>query len=406
MTAIEQFDLHPSSEYSFAGVRFDTVTDGFRTADGNILHLRSQTEQVLRVLASHPTRCVSKEQLFNSVWSDKCVTDDSLVQCVKEIRKALNDDDRIVLKTVFKRGYMLLPDDESGGWDTKFSLIDAEPIRYVSSSDGARIAWTVSGSGISILKAPQWISHLGLERHSKLYVPFYERLGRLARIVRFDQRGTGLSDWEVPPLSLDAMVEDMRAVADAAGIERFVLFGMSQGVAYSIAFAARYPERVLGIIGRGGYARGNIASGRPERRKAHETALAVIRDGWQAEDATYRRFFSSRLMPSGTLEYVEEYDELQRRAVPEENVAKFVEFAASLDVRQEAAKVVAPTLLLHARGDRVACFAEGELLASLMPSARFVPLDGIDHTMVPGSVAYKQGLAEMERFLANYQTCR
>ncbi|MCB1619571.1 MAG: alpha/beta hydrolase [Thiothrix sp.] len=165
-------------------------------------------------------------------------------------------------------------------------------IRFTTSHDRVRLAWTASGSGLPMLKAPSWISNIELEACSLIFTEFYRWLGERVQLVRFDQRGTSLSDRVEGILRIDDMVEDMRAVADAAGLERFLLFGPSQGVAFAIAFAHRYPERVLGIIGQGGFGRGWLTSGKESERSKYRSSKTLIEAGWDDNNPEYRRFFT------------------------------------------------------------------------------------------------------------------
>jgi pimeloyl-ACP methyl ester carboxylesterase len=353
--------------------------------------LRAQSLAVLRVLARERGRVVGKEALFEEVWAGTAVTEDSLVQCVCEIRRALGPA-REMLRTLPGRGYMLAEIEEP-------VLTGADPIRFVRSADGVRIAWTASGRGVPLLKAPNWVSHLGHERRSRIYAPFYERLGRTARIVRFDQRGNGLSDWNVPPLTIDAMVADIEAVAEAAGLDTFFLCGLSQGAAYSVAFAARHPERVRGILILGGRGIGALAMGNEAGRRAYEAGLAVIRSGWDAEDPSYRRYFTSRIVPDATPELAAEHAELQRLSMPPANIEAYFEFIARIDVRAEAARLRVPVLLVHSSGDRMVPVEVGRELAAAIPGARFVEIEGDNHHPLPGTRGFAQALGAWEAFL-------
>jgi pimeloyl-ACP methyl ester carboxylesterase len=387
---VPQAELN-SAHLHLCGAWLDPVAGRIRAPDGTETVLRAQSAAVLRALARRWGDAVGKNALFAEVWGDIAVTEDSLVQCIVDIRRALGSA-REAVRTLSGRGYMLAEPPPP-------RLTGAEAIRFITAPDGVHVAWTVSGRGLPLLKAPNWISHLGHERHSRLYAPFFERLGRTARIVRLDQRGNGLSDWDVPPLTVDAMLGDMEAVADAAGLDRFFLYGMSQGAAYSVAFAARHPERVRGIVALGGRGIGSLVLGDPVSLAHYRTGLAVIRSGWDADDPSYRRYFTGRLIPDAWPELAREYDELQRLSLPPANVEAYWEFAARLDVRPEAARLKVPVLILHCRGDRMVPLHAGRALAAAIPGARFVELDGDNHLVIPGTPSFDQALSEMEAFL-------
>jgi len=370
--------------------------------DGKTIPLRPQTSDVLRLLVKKSGQLVTKNEIIENVWGEQIASDDSIYQCITEIRRALKKVGDTKVRTISRKGYVLdgLREQSNSSISLQpFTISDPEPIHYVNSVDGTRIAWSASGNGTHILKTPNWITHLGAERRSKIYGPFYDRLGKKARIVRYDQRGNGMSSWFVPPLTLDAMCEDILAVADAAEVQRFFLLGLSQGVPFAIEFAARYPERVIGIIGRGGYALGDLAGGNELNRQSYEASVKLIEVGWDSTDPTYRRYFTSRLAPDASPEMARGLDELQRLSVPKENLLNFFEFDAHLDVTHAAAQVNCPVLLVHSIGDRMVPFADGEHLASKLSNCKFVPLNGDNHALVPGTDGFDQGMLAMEGFV-------
>lgn len=371
-------------------------------ANGQAVPLRPQTTDVLRLLVKNNGRVVSKNEIIDVVWGQRVVTDESVYKCISEIRQVVNSTESVSIRTVPKRGYIFeysLNQENSVKNTEQLTITKPEPIRFVNSFDGTRIAWTSSGNGIPILKAPNWITHLGAERRNRLYGPFYDRLGNYARIVRYDQRGNGMSSWFVPPLTIDAMCADILAVADAAELDTFYLLGFSQGVAFAVAFAAKHPNRVRGIIGRGGYALGDLAGGNERNLKNFEAGIKLIELGWESADPTFRRHFTSRIAPDAPPELAREFDELQRIAVPKENLRNFMEFDAQLDITQDAKRVDCPVLLMHSFGDLMVPFSDGKYLASLLPNCTFIPLSGDNHTLIPGTLAFKEGMESIEKFL-------
>lgn len=387
---------------------FNTDVQALVGSDGEVVPLRPQTTDVLRLLVARAGALVTKEELVKQVWGQRAgvASDDSIYQCISEIRRAIKGQPGARLRTISRRGYMLegLDSRSNTSISTRpLTISHPDPIHYVNSTDGTKIAWSASGQGLPIIKTPNWVTHLGAERRSKIYGPFYDRLGSIARVVRYDQRGNGLSSWDIPPFTLDNMSEDILAVADAAQLEKFHLFGMSQGVPYAIDFAARYPGRVLSIIGRGGFALGDLAGGNQLNQQNYEVSVNLMELGWESSDLTYRRHFTSRLAPDALPEMARELDELQRIAVPKENLRNFFEFDARLDVVEPAAKVKCPVLLIHSVGDLMVPFADGEHLASLLPQCQFVAISGDNHTLVPGTPGFEEGLDAIERFLAQFQ---
>lgn len=383
-------------------VNFSPNLQALVFSDGRIVPLRPQTSDVLRLLVERSGQIISKNEIIDKVWGTQVVSDDSVYQCISEIRRAIGSTTGATIRTVSRRGYIF--EFKPGFSESVRSLdsltsADSETINYVNSADGTRIAWSATGNGVPILRTPNWITHLGAERGSIMYGQFYNRLERLAQVVRYDQRGKGMSSWFIPPLSMEAMCADILAVADAAELDKFYMMGISQGVPFAMDFAAKYPDRVLGIIGRGGYALGDLAGGNEQNRQTYESGLKLIEIGWESEDPTYRRNFTSRIAPDATPDMARQFDELQRISVPKENLLRFIEFDAHLDVTEAARQVKCPVLLMHSRGDRMVPYTDGEHLASLLHNCTFVSLSGDNHTMVPGTAGFEEGLEAIEAFL-------
>jgi pimeloyl-ACP methyl ester carboxylesterase len=200
-------------------------------------------------------------------------------------------------------------------------------------------------------------------------------------LLRYDARGNGLSDWDVGDVSLDAWVDDLETVVDAAGFERFPLFGYSQGCAVSIAFAVRHPERVSHLILYGGFATGRmkrpgLTAADGEKFSAMKT---LIKLGWGADQPTFRQLFTSLLMPTATKEQADAFNELQRLSASPECAVRYFETVANFDVRHLLAQVKAPTLVMHVRDDASTPIEAGRELAAGIPQARFVAMPGQNH---------------------------
>ena len=321
---------------------FDANNGVLRYASGDEQQLRPQSAQVLRELVNHSGNVVSKTQLTEAVWGNIAVTENSLSQCIADIRRALGDEQRKIIQTLPRLGYRLIVPAPPKGQimdDEPVTPLEQTPIRFATSSDGVRLAWTASGTGLPMLKAPTWVSNIEMEAHSLIFTEFYRWLGDRVRLVRFDQRGTSLSDRVQGQSSLEDMVEDMRAVADAAGLDRFLLYGSSQGAAFSIAFAHRYPKRVLGIMGRGGFGRGRLVSGDESERLRYEGAKALIEAGWNESTPEYRRFFTNRLIPDCSPAIAQEFDEIQRHTCDAALMLANLELISNFNV-EEMAKTV------------------------------------------------------------------
>lgn len=275
-----------------------------------------------------------------------------------------------------------------------------QQIRFCTSSDGVRLAYATSGCGSPLVKAANYLTHVELDGKSPVWRPWIEGLSERHTLVRYDERGCGLSDRDVEEYSLDAWVRDLEAVVDAAGLERFVLLGISQGAAVSVAYAVLHPDRVTHLVLYGGYARGRLrrALSTSQRMEA-ETMINVIRVGWGRENPAFRQVFSTQLMPGGSPEQIRSLNELARASASAENAARMEEAFYQIDVSDLAPRVTTPTMVLHARDDATIPFDEGRHLASLVPEARFVPLESRNHVLTGDEPAWKRFLDELHDFV-------
>lgn len=295
-------------------------------------------------------------------------------------------------------------------WTPDASLRDPQPlaaplnqkIHFCTASDGVQIAYATVGEGPPVLKAPNWLNHIEYEWRSPSWGPTFAALARHHRLVRFDQRGNGLSDWEVDEISEDAMIADIAAVADAAELDTFALLGISQGCAFSVRYAVENPERVRCLVLLGGYLRGRLMRGSPEVVQLYEAARTMIRQGWGSPNSAYRHFFTSILMPDATSEQAENFDELQRISATPENAVRIFEMNARVDVTDLAARVKSPTLVLHSEGDRMVPLDEGRRMAALIPSSRFITLEGNNHIPIEGTPSFTAFVREVDTFLAEH----
>jgi pimeloyl-ACP methyl ester carboxylesterase/DNA-binding CsgD family transcriptional regulator len=270
-----------------------------------------------------------------------------------------------------------------------------QKIRFCTARDGVRLAYATHGSGPPMVKAACWLTHLEHDWESPVWRYWLEGLGRSHTLVRYDERGCGLSDREIGEASLDHWVADLEAVVDAADVERFTLLGVSQGAAIAVAYAVRHPERVERLVLYGGYAQGRNHRG--DRQRAIALA-AAIRAGWDDPNPAFRRMFTMRFLPEGTPEQMAWYDELQRRTAYAETAALLSEAWSDINVEHLAPRVEAETLVAHARSDAAVPFEQGRLLASLIPNARLLPLESRNHLLLPDDPAWPVFLSAVREF--------
>ncbi len=274
-----------------------------------------------------------------------------------------------------------------------------QEIRFATSADGVRIAWAKHGTGPPLLRVGTWLTHLEHDWESPVWRHWLEALGARFTVVRYDERGCGLSDRSPAELGLDRWVKDLEAVAQAAGLERFTLLGMSQGGAIAVAFAAKHPDNVSRLVLYGAYGRGQLRrDSSPQARESVELAQNVIRLGWSRPDPVFRRIFTSRFIPVATEEQMRWFDELERRSTSPETAARLSLARAEVDATELAPQVRCPSLVVHADHDEAVPFAEGRALAALIPGARLVPLPGRNHILLADEPAWPAFLASLDDF--------
>ena len=367
--------------------------------------IEPQVFDVLAYLVAHRDRVVPKEELLDEVWRTRFVTESTLTTRVKAARRAVGDDGKrqAVIRTLHGRGYRFVAEvtEDPGPPGAPHSLQDGQDIHFCRSSDGVGLAYALHGQGPVLVKAANWMTHLDYDWSSPVWRHWLQTLGSRHRVLRYDERGCGLSDWDVEEFSLDAWVRDLAAVVDDAGLDRFPLLGISQGAAVAIAYAVTYPERVTKLVLYGAYTSGLLVGDSSEReRTAGQMVVELTRVGWGRRDPTFRQVFTSSFMPEGTLEQWTAFDDLQYRTTSPENAARFLETFFRLDVRDQARQLNVPTLVLHGRGDRVWSFEYGRRLAAEIPGSRLVPLESKNHLLLEHEPAWGTFVGEVERFLA------
>jgi pimeloyl-ACP methyl ester carboxylesterase len=275
-----------------------------------------------------------------------------------------------------------------------------QEIRYCQADDGTSIAYALSGRGYPLVKAANWLSHLEFDHQSPVWRHWWRELASRYRLVRYDTRGGGLSDWQPRAMTFDAWVEDLHRVVDSAGLDKFALFGMSQGVSVAVAYAAKYPQRLSHLILYGGFVRGLKKRGNTLSLEQLDLMDHLIRVGWGYPQPAFRQAFGAMFIPDGTNEQFKWFDELQRASMSPENAAQFLRVAHEVDLRPLLGKIQAPTLVIHASHDNAVPFEEAKIIAGGINDARLKVLDSNNHILFEHEPAWPEFLAEIESFLA------
>jgi pimeloyl-ACP methyl ester carboxylesterase len=285
---------------------------------------------------------------------------------------------------------------------TTHNLLQRQTIGFCLTADGVRIAHATVGEGAPLVKAANWLNHLELDWQGPIWGKTFQALAGERTLVRYDERGNGLSDWDVLEISQEAFVRDLETVVDALGLRRFPLLGISQGCAVSIDYAVRHPERVSALVLVSGYAAGWRIAASPEERERREAVKTLTRLGWGTDNSAYRHIFSQTFMPDGTPEELAWFDELQRQTTSAENAVRFQDAFGDIDVRHLLRHIHVPTLVLHARHDQRISIEQGRELAANIPGARFVALESRSHIILGHEPAWAICMKEIVSFLREH----
>ena len=280
-----------------------------------------------------------------------------------------------------------------------------QEIRFCRSADGVRLAYAIAGSGPPLVKAANWLSHIEHEWESPVWRHWYENLARYYTLIRYDQRGCGLSDRQVDQISMDAWVSDLETVVDAIGLSQFSLLGKSQGGAVAAAYTADNPRKVDRLILYGSYLRGKqLRDLSIQAKEEAEMLIKLIVMGWGSENPAYRQVFTTLFIPDASLEQIQSLNSLHKISTSAETAAKIVSCFDRIDVRKHASKITTPTLILHARNDARVPFEEGRLAAATIPGAQFVPLESRNHILLETEPAWQEFFEAVKSFTNTKQS--
>jgi class 3 adenylate cyclase/pimeloyl-ACP methyl ester carboxylesterase len=317
-------------------------------------------------------------------------------QAVKNIARAVG------VYGLGARDIVALPDSAGLGATEpdRESATAEQEIHFCQTSDGVQLAWARTGQGPPIVKTGNWMTHLEFDLESPIWRHLWRELSRDHALIRYDARGNGLSDRDIPDVAFERFVDDLETVVDAAGIDRFTLLGISQGCAVSVGYAVRHPERVSRLILFGGFPVGWKKRARTQAEKdASDAMVTLMRLGWGQENPAFRQLFTSQFIPGGTKEQADWFNELQRMSQSPEDAVRNMIANGEVDVTALLPQVRVPTLVMHSRHDGRVPFEQGRRLAAGIPGARFVPLESGNHLILEDEPAFPRFLEEIKSFL-------
>ena len=397
---------HVSTGYSFGPFRLD-VRERRLTRGADTISLRLKVFDTLVVLLENAGRLVTKQELLDAVWPETAVEENNLNHNVSVLRKALGDraTGQQYIETVPRVGYRFAaPVEIVASIEPPPSPQPAlarprQEIRYCTTADGVRLAYASTGGGPPLVKASNWMTHLDFEWGSPIWRHWYAELSRHHRLVRYDERGNGMSQREIDDVNFDTWLCDLETVVDAAGLDRFPLLGISRGGPIAIAYAVKHPERVTHLVLYGAFAAGLNHRGTPEQLEARAALTSLVRLGWGLNNPAFCRTFTCRFIPGATPEHEGWFDELQRVSTSPENAARLMQRDDDIDVRPLLPQVQAPTLVIHCDRDQAVMAEEGRRMAAAIPGARYVSLPSANHLMLEDEPAWATFLDELGLFL-------
>jgi pimeloyl-ACP methyl ester carboxylesterase/DNA-binding winged helix-turn-helix (wHTH) protein len=372
---------------------------------GTVVPLQIKVFDTLCVLVENAGRLVTKQELLNAVWAGTVVEENNLAHAISVLRKALVDGATVqqYVQTVPRVGYRFAAPIERAGQPTPPGVANVlrarQEIRYCTTGDGIRLAYASIGSGPPLVKASNWLTHLDFEWSSPIWRHWWAELAAHHRVIRYDERGNGMSQRDVSGISTETWVRDLETVVDAAGLDRFPLLGISRGGSIAIAYAVKHPERVSHLVLYGAFAAGRKFMATAEEIEARRALYSLVRLGWGVSNPAFCKLFTSRFIPNATAEHERWFDELQRVSTSAENAARLMDAADAVDVRALLPAVKAPTLVVHCDRDHVVPAERGRFLAAGIPGARYVSLPSANHLILEEEPAWQIFLDELALFL-------
>ena len=373
-----------------------------RGAEG--IAVEPQVFDLLVCLIENRDRVVTRDDLIASVWSGRVVSESTLASRINAARSAIGDSGEAqrLIKTIQRKGIRFVGDVRVGDEvdAPRSRRLPAQNVTFCRTADDVHLAIASTGGGTPVVKAANWLNHIEYDWQSPVWSPLISHLSDRFELIRYDERGNGLSDWNVRELAFESFVRDLETVVDALGLERFALLGISQGAAVSIAYATRHPERVSRLVICGGYVLGHRKRADAKEMAQREALEQLIKLGWGQDNPAFRQVFTSLFIPGGTPEQMQWWNELQRISTSPENASRLSEAFGEIDVSGLLADIRVPTLVMHSRGDARVPFEQGLRLAREIPGASFVALDSDNHIILSHEPAWSRFLSELTSFLA------
>lgn len=391
-------------EFAFDDCRLDLARHVLARR-GKDVHVEPQVFALLALLAERQGEVVSRDDLIDRVWRGQIVSDATVAARISAARRAVGDTgrDQRIIRTVPRVGVQMVApvtrvETAAGGGATPSPPLQ---VRMATSADGSGIAWSRLGEGPPLLRAGHWMTHQQLDLENPVWRGWIERLGRGRQLIRYDPRGTGMSERDCRGVSEDKLVEDMGAVADAAGLGRFSIFAASQSASVACIYAARNPERVHRLILYGGFTQGSAVRDGEVGRAMTRAFSDLIRKGWGQKQVGAMRSFSSLFMPQATEAQIQSFIDIQVASASADWAAQLREVCSRVDVTGVLPQVPVPVLVAHALHDALQPFSQAQLFARLLPDATLLSIDSANHVLVPEEPGFARLMDAIDLFLSD-----
>jgi len=389
--------------YSFSNCVLDSDRH-LLVRDGKQVRVEPQVFDLLHLLVRNAGVLVTRDQIIDEIWGGRIVSESSISARINAARKAVGDNgkEQSIVKTVPRRGLQLgtsVSMDRERVPAPSPALSDRQRVRFAKSDDGTKIAYATSGHGPMIMRAGHFLTHLEMDWKSLIWRPYLNALGQDHTLVRYDQRGTGLSDPILSNTVLDSHVADLEAVANAAGLDRFPLIALSQGVPIAIQFATNHPERVSCLVLYGGYTEGRALRDGGQSSEAANAMMTLMREGWGKPESAFMRAFTSLFCPGASRDQLADLVDMQLASTSPENAGRIRMAIDRFTVVDQLENIQVPTLVIHSRNDSVHPLSEGQKLASNIARAELVVLESANHILLPGENAWSEWARATLEFL-------
>ncbi len=370
-----------------------------------------QVFDLIHFLVRNPDVLIDKDRLIEEVWDGRIVSDSAISACVSAARRAVGDDGKTqaIIKTVPRRGFQFVATVSKDEATAAATARTASPqpassaarpnVRYATADDGVKIAYTVTGSGPPMVRTSHHPTHLDLDWDEPTEREFIDELTKDFTLIRLDQRGCGLSDWDVDDFSTRRSADDILAVTDELGLKEFILFGTSSGGMIAVDFAAHYPERVNHLILQGGYVDGRSVRNKATGSEDGDAILKMAEAGWETPGSAFISGYLSVYLPTATPEQLKRIGENLQKSCSIENETQGRDFYNNHSVADLLPLVEAPTLVIHAADDAVHPISEGQKLAKGIANAQLKVLESRNHHPLPDEECWREMFDSINVFL-------